>query len=115
VALEARANPNLNGFELERLTFGLFRQFVSTNVDVISVTDGRYSMKLYNNRGKTDNWVGTPVLEADIPVIIQNLPPSFLVNPGSALVPPEAGGLAVPASSAEKLVSADPDTAYLDR
>jgi hypothetical protein len=83
VVARARANPSLNGAELERLTFMVFQNFVNTQVGSISLANGLYSMRLNNNRGKTDNWVSTPIRDADMGAIIQSVPPSFLANPGA--------------------------------
>jgi hypothetical protein len=83
VVLAARANPNLNGFELERLTLNSFQRFVEANVESVALNNGFYSMKLVSFRGKTNDWVATPVKDADIPTIIKSLSPELLASTNS--------------------------------
>jgi hypothetical protein len=78
LAKEASLNPNLNGLDLERLTLASFQRYVEANVESISVANGFYAMKVLNNRGKTNDWVATPVKDSDIPSIVQSLPPALM-------------------------------------
>jgi hypothetical protein len=84
---EAKLNPNLNGLDLERLTLTSFQRYVEANVESISVANGFYSMKVLNNRGKTNDWVATPVKDSAIPSIVQSLPPALMTSYNSQVAP----------------------------
>jgi hypothetical protein len=90
VMFQARANPNLNSLELERLTLLSFQNYVDNNVDGISVSDGRYSMRMKNGRASSSDWVATPILDKDIPTIVESLPPSLLANSGQSAISPSS-------------------------
>jgi hypothetical protein len=87
VTLIARSSPNMSPLELERLTLAAFQRFVAVNVESIVLANGVYSMKIVNNRGKTNDWVATPVKDKDIPSIVASLPPAVLSGAGFGIDP----------------------------